>query len=232
MTKFRRLICLANSYKNGGRCIAGITDDAQSEWIRPVSKAPSGAIPEDKQKFEDQSEPRALDIISVPLKKPVNIEKYKAYSFQRENWLLEDGKKLRKVGRADWNRLLELEQRPKTLWINGYPPNRDFNDRIPGELTITLTESLKLIRVSRVTLEVYTKGRKRLSAKFYYNRCHYKLRVTDPSYRSEYREKPDGLYTLGEAFLTVSLGEPFEGYSYKLVAAIIERAKTEADSSR
>ena len=34
-------------------------------------------------------------------------------------------------------------------------------------------------------------------------------------------QQDDGDYPIGESYLTVSLGEPFEGYSYKLIAAVI-----------
>ena len=54
----------------------------------------------------------------------------------------------------------------------------------------------------------------------------YHLWVTDPGYEREYLLKPDGDYEIGETFLTVSLGEPLNDYCYKLVAAIIERART------
>jgi hypothetical protein len=53
--------------------------------------------------------------------------------------------------------------------------------------------------------------------------------VTDPEYERAYLAEPNGNYELGEAFLTVSLGEPHsDGYAYKLVAAIVERLKIEA----
>jgi hypothetical protein len=32
---------------------------------------------------------------------------------------------------------------------------------------------------------------------------------------------PDGSYNLGSSYLTISLGEPFRGDYYKLVAAVI-----------
>ncbi|MFF9673890.1 hypothetical protein ACF1GS_19710 [Streptomyces eurythermus] len=39
-----------------------------------------------------------------------------------------------------------------------------------------------------------------------------------------------GTYRLGESFLTVSLGEEFKGYLYKMVAAIIERRQANVGS--
>jgi hypothetical protein len=42
-------------------------------------------------------------------------------------------------------------------------------------------------------------------------------------YERTFLAKPDGDYSLGESFLTVSLGEPHNDACYKLIAAIIER---------
>ena len=39
---------------------------------------------------------------------------------------------------------------------------------------------------------------------------------------------PDGHYEIGESFLTVSLGEPFNDACYKLIAAIMERREDDA----
>ena len=50
----------------------------------------------------------------------------------------------------------------------------------------------------------------------------------DPVYERRYLAQPDGTHNLGEADVTISLGEPHEGFSYKLIAAIIERAQIEA----
>ena len=52
-------ICLANSYKRGGRCVAGVEivfdvngklnpvcdDDGKPRWIRPIAKTTYGEIP-------------------------------------------------------------------------------------------------------------------------------------------------------------------------------------------
>ena len=61
-----------------------------------------------------------------------------------------------------------------------------------------------------------------MQGRFQYNGVDYWLRVTDPSYERQYRQQLDGDYQVGDAFLTISLGEPFQGYAYKLIAAIIQ----------
>ncbi|MBD0345112.1 MAG: hypothetical protein ICV63_09890, partial [Coleofasciculus sp. Co-bin14] len=38
-----QIICLANSWKHGDRCIAGI-NSLKGQWIRPVSHLPDGRI--------------------------------------------------------------------------------------------------------------------------------------------------------------------------------------------
>ena len=67
-----------------------------------------------------------------------------------------------------------------------------------------------------------------MRARFRHAGSEYILRVTDPEYERAYLAESNGNYELSEAFLTVSLGEPHsDGYVYKLVAAIVERAKIE-----
>lgn len=85
MTVVERLVCLANSRKLSGRCVAGkeLIDEVAGPWVRPVSDRPKEEVSEDERQYEDGSDPRVLDIIDVPLTAP----RPKAY--QSENWLLE-----------------------------------------------------------------------------------------------------------------------------------------------
>lgn len=61
-----QIICLANSKKNGDRCIAGI-DICTGKWIRPVSDFQDGRIPVNRCLVNGQ-EPQLLDILNIPLK--------------------------------------------------------------------------------------------------------------------------------------------------------------------
>lgn len=45
--------------------------------------------------------------------------------------------------------------------------------------------------------------------------------MTDPLVERKYLAGSNGEYPIGECFVTVSLGESYEGYCYKLVAALI-----------
>jgi hypothetical protein len=51
------------------------------------------------------------------------------------------------------------------------------------------------------------------------NEVNYRLSVTDPTVESEYA---DGAHDIGRAILCISLGEPYEGYAYKLIAGMIK----------
>ncbi|MCO5996281.1 hypothetical protein NE234_23220 [Actinoallomurus sp. WRP9H-5] len=206
--------------------MAGIVYDGQKKWIRPVGSGQHGEVSQDERQYEDGSEPRVLDVVSVPLLRP------QPHSFQRENWLLDPDSRWEKVGRVGWGELLELEQFPRTLWTNGYDTYHGSNDRVPVEQADTAADSLNLIRVDRVTLLVADEGyeypKRVVRAQFRYEGHDYALRVTDPQYEQVYLTRPFGVYGLGESFMTVSLGETYYDFAYKLVAAIIERAKVEA----
>jgi hypothetical protein len=233
VTTIKTLVCLANSRKLSGRCVAGIVEGGREEWVRPVSARPHHEVSQDERQYEDGSDPRVLDIVSVPLLQ------HQPYSFQTENWLLDPNQYWSKTGRAGWDKLLTLEQHPRTLWINESSTFHGCNDRVPTQQAATLEDSLKLIRVAHVTLQVHVPGaafgdsKRVVRAHFRHAGSEHVLLVTDPQYERLYLEKLNGVYELGESFITVSLGEPHsDGYAYKLVAAIIERAKIETDRKK
>jgi hypothetical protein len=228
MALVKTLVCLANSRKLSDRCVAGMVDGGSGEWVRPVSARPSGAVSVRERQYEDETEPSILDIVSVPLLA------YQPHDFQSENWLLDPDYYWVRNGRVGWQGLLGLEQHPSTLWINGSSSRDGTDNRVTVEEAATLPDSLKLIHVTDLVLQVHTKFDQSLALRAYFSYAghEYKLAVTDPDYEQKYIAKPVGSHQLGESFLTISLGEPFMGYAYKLVAAIIERAKIEAGSRR
>lgn len=64
-----KIICLANSKKNGDRCIAGI-DICTKKWVRPIytnsTNPADGRIPRNIRLINGQ-EPKLLDVIDIPL---------------------------------------------------------------------------------------------------------------------------------------------------------------------
>jgi hypothetical protein len=64
-------------------------------------------------------------------------------------------------------------------------------------------------------------GKRKVRGHFTFDRVKYTLAVTDPVVERKYLAGPDGEFTVGPATLCISLGEPWNGYAYKLIAAVI-----------
>lgn len=78
------IVCLANSRKHAGRCVAGLRVDGGG-WVRPVSQRPDGSLFPQDYWLDADSQPALLDLISVPL------ERAEPLPHQPENWVLGDG---------------------------------------------------------------------------------------------------------------------------------------------
>ncbi|MBO9360405.1 MAG: hypothetical protein J7450_12705 [Thermomicrobium sp.] len=222
----KRMVCLANSRKVSGRCIAGIELDQYGQrlgWLRPVSSRPTREVSDRERRYPDGNDPRVLDILEVPLLRPLPEE------YQQENWLLDPSSSWHYVGRFPFEGLPSLLDPPSPLWIDGYHTVYGRNDRVPYERAKQLSDSLRLLHVESLTLvvfapyETFGDPRRRVQGRFVHSGVEYRLWVTDPVYERTYLANPDGLYRIEDSYLTVSLGEPYEGYCYKLIAAVIER---------
>lgn len=192
-------------------------------WIRPVSDRPHQEVSDYESHYEDGSEPRLLDIIDVPLKE------HQSATYQSENWLLDPDSYWTRVGRATWDELSTLADNPTKLWVNGFETYNGSNDRVTLADAMQLQDSLFLLHVDSMELRVFAPGvdfgnpKRRVQARFWFNDVEYALWVTDPVVERKYLAGDNGDYEIGECFITVSLGEPKDGYCYKLVAAIITR---------
>ena len=221
----KRILCLAISRKLSGRCVAGMElfGEQTLGWIRPVSAREHGEVSEQERQYEDGSDPRLLDILDIPLLEARPKE------YQQENWLLDPDSYWQRVDRASWSDLERIADPIMPLWIDGFHTYNGRNDTISLADAAALTSSLQLIRVNSLTLSVFKPGeafgnpKRRVQGRFIHRETEYWLWVTDPSYERAYLAKPDGDYEIGESFLTVSLGEPYNNACYKLIAAIMQQ---------
>lgn len=220
----KRLVCLANSRKISGRCIAGreIADGVVGGWIRPVSSRPTGEVSEEERRYQDGSDPKLLDVIDIWMKEP------KPHGFQTENHLIDDEVYWTLVRRATSKELLaSVETVTGPLWDDQSSSYNGENDRVAEATAIALGTSLKLIEVAEVTLSVGIEGaafgnaKRKVRGRFSMNGQTYLLGVTDPLIERQYFQKEDGNYSIGKATLCVSLGDTFHGYAYKLIAGVI-----------
>ena len=225
MTINKTVVCLANSRKLHGRCIAGheIIDGSPGAWIRPVSNRQSQEVSEYERQYQDGSDPKLLDVIDIPL-----LE-HRPSGHQQENWLLDPEYYWSNNGKYSWDDLEQFTVSGGTLWRNGFHTHNGINDKIPLEEVAKESSSLKLVHVDDMSLNVFVPGevfgnsKRRVQTQFHFRGTQYSLWVTDPDIERSYLARADGDYKLSECYLTISLGEPYDGYCYKLVAAIIQR---------
>ena len=225
MPELKRVVCLANSRKLTGRCIAGrewTYGNGVGNWVRPVSSRKNQEVSEYERQYEDGSDPQVLDIIDIPVLEP------RPEGYQTENWLLDPDYYWVKKGRFSRLDMHELVDVIRPLWIDGQSTYHGRNDRILLESACsTVSDSLRLVPVERLKLSVFKPGeafgnpKRRVQGQFSHAGTKYALWVTDPEYEREYLAKLDGNYEIGESYLTISLGEPYEGACYKLIAAIV-----------
>ena len=232
MSYKKKIVCLANSRKYpSGFCVAGMEvgsgTDAGS-WIRPVSARETEEISEEERRYEDGTEPELLDIISITLSKS------SPDAHQQENHLIDDNYYWEKKGTVSWEELQKAVENPKgPLWYNGPSSTHGTNDEVPENRVAEMTRSLYLVRPDKLTILVklesrgsYGPPRRRVRATFDLCGHSYCFAVTDPHIERKYLAGPNGEFKLKDALLCVSLAKPFNGYAYKLVAAVItpERA--------
>jgi hypothetical protein len=215
------VVCLANSRKYSGFCFAGkeISPNGFGSWVRPVSAREKGELSDLEISLDNNEIPKLLDIVTIKFKG------HRPHLYQSENYLIS-------CAQWKWKKKLNPSLVPELcddvpqLWINGYSSFRGFNDRIPYELaTKKISSSLVLVKAEELIVQVVegkTNCSKKCRADFSYRRNKYNLAITDPRIEEWCSTKQFGCYPCRKTpYLTISIGEPFEGYCYKLVASII-----------
>ena len=225
------LICLANSRKYRGRCVAGLATDG-SGWVRPISSDPYGTLQPHHYQLPDGRGPQLLDVIQVSVIAP------KPDPNQSENWLLDDSA-WRLISRPALSSLLPLildrvATGPLLFGSSGDRLTEAEWQSKPAE------ESLTLVRPQGLHWQVRTTSQRnsQVRALFQLAGVNYNLTLADSVWEPFISSCGPGLYApkeLGmkdeqQILLTVSLGEPteFDGACYKLVAAVLETPKLPA----
>lgn len=212
-------ICLANSYKHGGRCIAGIEvvpntdgpltivrhDDGSPHWIRPVSMAENGEIPNQL----------ALDVKLLSLVKLTEVVPCpdKAHTEDVHCSRMECCPVELNVDDSLLSQLIDPVHQA-VFYFRG--------KAIPATIINKLNYSLMLIRPENASAYIDEEREKsKYRMKFTYYGSHYDFPITDPVFIEKLKKNPERYADLNGVYLTLSLGLEFEGFHFKLVAAVL-----------
>jgi hypothetical protein len=210
-----RIICVANSYKHGGRCIAGI-DPETGKLIRPVSCTQKRAIGKETR-IIDGEEPRVLEELEIPLEEYGPDE-----GCQPENRLLKEGR-WKKVGRVDPEALLRHCENDSVILHN----NLDYVRGVALKVIPKYKwKSLQLVRNRDVNFDADSRDSNRWRASFTNSKgTPMTLSVTDPVACERLAKGED---ISKDCILTISMAAPWRPNKsqgrrcYKFVSGVIE----------
>lgn len=214
------ILVLASSKKIGGRCVAGIT--RSGEWVRPVPAGHHGLF---KAECEvDGRWPEALDVVrfgySKRLENPAQPENVlidgSAWELRKELPREQAYESLRRF----------LAEGPKLLGNRGKAMKEDeASEGVDASLAL-IEPSSAISLIMRSPEEEQGKYKPRVV--FEFGSRQYDLVVTDLPVEQAIRaagvgeHSPEdlGFESPGRVLLTVSLGEAYNGWHYKLAAAV------------
>ena len=219
MSMEKYFICLANSYKHGGRCIAGVEvvpqsngrldivrhDDGRPRWIRPVSMSANGEIPNHlAESFKIFSLVKLSDVEPCPDKahsEDVHCSRMEICPFELS------------LNTDFLDQLIDTRHQA-IFYYRG--------KAIPATIIDRLDYSLMLIHPEHACAycdEERESSKYRM--KFTYYGTNYDFPITDPVFLEQFKKKPDSYSDLNGAYLVISLGLEFEGFHFKLVATVV-----------
>lgn len=226
-TRTVEIICLANSRKRGGRCLAGLRTDG-SGWLRPIGSGPESALRKHDTRISGR-EAQILEAIGVDLSHPAPSPR------QPENWVVTYKwynpwyKPCRAVVREAVSEIADMLHKHVTNGPDLFGCCRDRIDAAtfldaPAESSLTLVcpqNVYWLIRTSR-------SGKRQTRTVFELAGASYNLSITDPVWEQRLALLPLGMHSCRDEHIesmdnmmyTISLGEPFAGNCYKLVAGV------------
>lgn len=211
-----KIVCLANSFRVGGRCLGGIELDhnnnpiiqnSRPKWVRPVCNT------------EHEEVPTHL-VSHISLLDIVEFEEIQAtgHGHQSENVLFKTNS-IKTNGRFPVARLNNISD-------NGHF-NLVFGNRgaaVPEHIVGDLDHSLILLSLTEFeTNERVFEGRQypQIKLSFRYNGNLYNFPITDPSFLHRYGLNNNILQNKSKVFASLSLAAPHQEWSSKLVAGII-----------
>lgn len=210
-------LCLANSYKHGGRCVAGIEAELVGsslrivkstygipKWIRPISRSAAGEVP--------NHDALGIDVFSI-----VRIEDPIPHGTGAHS---EDCyyKSLKVIGKLN----------PSDSFLKDFVDT--WHPNIFGNRGKALTPeafedgdySVMLLRTENCRIYLDERfERPKARIEFEYNRNTYDFPITDPEYLNKLQCNSALYKTYDMLYIVCSLGVEHEGWHSKLAATII-----------
>lgn len=222
MSSLKKIICLANSYKQNERCIAGIDLDT-GKWVRPICDR---QFPEDGRvplriRLVESGEPKPLDILEIPLDNKGND-----FGFESENFSVLKGK-WKCLGKAKVEDIFPYCNNSDYILHNSrkyiYP---SYLKRVP----LHQRRTIEIVKVKKQNFSFVQDKRGKFRGSIKSNRGYLLLnnaKITDPEFM---KNLENGYSPTANNFLvTVSLSMPYapedwegEAPCWKLIANIIE----------
>jgi hypothetical protein len=220
MPSLKRIVCLANSWKLGERCIAGVDMDT-GKWVRPVcdnSYPKDGRVPRSIRLIGGR-EPRLLDVLQIPLASTGND-----FGFECENLSVASGE-WKFLGQVQPTALVRIRSNFPYILHNS---SKYVNPSALRALPFPQRRTLQLIRASSFSVTKSSQGNTgwRGTLRTINGQTLKDAKITDPVFaeRLEAGYQPTGSY-----WVTVSLSMPWaptddwsEAPCWKLIAGVIE----------
>ena len=211
-----KIVCLANSFREGGRCLGGIELDQHNNpiikngrprWIRPVCETEHEEVP-----LYLASGISLLDIVEFQA-----IEET-GHGHQSENVLFETDS----INVIDQFPFAQLDNLIDNNRYNSVFCNRGA--AVPEYKLDELNYSLILLSLTDFeTNERIFEDREypQIKLSFRYANNNYNFPITDPSFLHRYGNDNTILQGIEKIFVTFSLAAPHNEWSYKLAAGIM-----------
>jgi hypothetical protein len=218
-----QIVCLANSYKHEHRCVAGISLRSK-KWVRLVGTQVPGCLTIKETCYPDGTPAELLDVFEADLGEACGSNCHPEDVFITER---------------PWRPIRRFDQPEDLRFLSGYinkGPSilEGYGDRVYAKKVAgsAVAHSLEVVHPADLWWWIRDeKGNRRNRAIFRLgtNWIRYDFPVTDPVWLDKLRTLPVGIRSHGSFFegkppktlLTVSLGEPFEGFHYKLIAGVV-----------
>ena len=203
MSRFE-VIILANSIKHNQHCVAGKLV-SNGQWVRPVSTTEGGELSGAQTQIKNPHgafNVKPLQKVIMGLSTPAPLIN------QPENCIVDDStwKQNYRIAANDLGHYLD---EPESIWGEG--DRVDYSQVQSGEISIR--QSLFLVKVTNLRLFLNQYDKRRVS--FTYKQQKYDFAATDPKFDKLINDTSEL-----QGIICVSLGEPFKGNCFKLVATV------------